>query len=226
MNKYYLGGYYLIQQKYFESLQSNTYTCSTCINDSLLGAWGYEWVQKTEVELNDLKKDLLIDDATLQAIYQWRHTAENTGNTGWPNVFANTAAAKEYKQRFFNHIPGLLLIGLYFDEQQTDIILKHTTPGPQMAPIGIYSNLLKKIPEAPAVEGVPIGYDLIRIEISGDFHTFHCYNAAQHVQEKFRLTLNRYGLLEDTSHFREVLTEWNKEEDDLWTFCKCLLIAL
>ena len=78
-------------------------------------------------------------------------------------------------------------------------------------------------------EGKTIGYDLIGIELSGDFHTFYCHNMADELKSKFSLEINEYGLIKNCSDWKSLTDYMNNDETGCepvpWFYVKVKLIA-
>src|SRR6186713_2012816 len=148
---YHLGGYYLIRQLpiTFGSQEFKTvFTCSTCINDSLLSDWSYSWTTNNNSKIDDIKNEYLLTDENIQAIRHWVDKAFNEKRIGWTNVFSDMAAAKEYKDLFFSNISDVHFIAIYFEEMEIGDLLSDFRPkNESLGQIGLNENLMKKIPE-------------------------------------------------------------------------------
>ena len=152
-------------------------TCSTCINNSLLDSWSFSWatlLKKAEIETKQM--GLGIDNATIESVHKWTDIKyDDEKAIGWCNVFFNTESAITYYQTHFSHLKNIQLISLYFDKFEAQEIIAHFEPAnPTQGTIGIVDMLQKRIDEDLNNEEKTIGYDLLGIELGGDFHTFHC----------------------------------------------------
>ena len=74
----------------------------------------------------------------------------------------------------------------------------------------------------------PEGDIIIGIEISGDFHSFHCHDISTDLTERFGLTLNEYGLFEGAEDWKPIMDYMNDENNGFepvpWFVCKTKLI--
>lgn len=230
MTSYYLGGYYLIQQRPidFGSFKSEiVHTCSNCINDSLLEHWSYSWTTNNDLYIEEIKQDYLIDDETISSIRSWIDKAFNDKKIGWINLFKNIDTAKEYRHRFFSHLPETKILGIYFTGIEREKLLNEFKPqNENLGSIGLYDNLQKEMLEKSLKETL-LGHDIIGIEIDGSFHSFYCHDISKDLIEKFDLTINNYGLFEDSEKWQSVLNYMNDEQNGFepvpWFVCKTKL---
>lgn len=232
MTPYYLGGYYLIKQKpidFGSSKSKVVCTCSTCINDSLLDDWSYSWTTKNNSQIKDIKQGYQINDDTVSSIRQWVDEAFDEKKIGWVNLFEDLTKAKEYKSRFFSHLPDTKIVGIYFTEDEGNILLSEFTPqGESAGSIGLYDNLSKKIHEQDSVNELFIGFDIVGVELDGSFHTFYCHDIANDLAERFGLTINQYGLFQAIRQWQSLLDYMNDEQNGFepvpWFICKVKLV--
>lgn len=74
-----------------------------------------------------------------------------------------------------------------------------------------------------------LGYDYIGIEVSGDFHSFHCHDLGKEFSEKFNLTINNYNLFESDINSKQVLNYLNNEKNGCspvpWHIVKTKLVV-
>jgi hypothetical protein len=228
MALYYLGGYFLIKPRPidFGTLKERTvYTCSTCINDALIDNWSYTWTTDNNSQINSVLKALDLELNKIPEIRSWVDTEYENEHIGWQSVFLDLDTAKRYKQTFFSHIDHLLIMGVYFSENQCAELLEEF----ETNRIGLYQTLAKKIPENQNANEEFIGFDLLGIELSGDFHTFHCHDISQELTNRFALEINPYGLLNDADNWDSVLEYMNDEETGLepvpWFSAKIKIVA-
>lgn len=219
MNSYYFGGYYLMKLKpigFGSERNTIVYTCSNCINDSLLGSWAYPRVKTKNEELKSVYQDLQIDGEKFLAIRNWADNKIETESIGWVNVFADLKTVKQYKQTFFSHLEDLVIMSIYFDKNEMDDFFDEFKSGNAIqGSVGIYQNLIKKIPEDELKDELFIGFDLIGIELSGDFHSFHCHNISEELITKFNIEINPYGLLNTNSNWQPILEYMNDDATGL-----------
>jgi len=205
------------------------YTCSNCINDSLIDSWAYSGIKINNDELKSVYKNLQIDGEQLLAIRNWADNKIETDNIGWVNVFADLKTVRLYKQTFFSHLDDVVVMSIHFDEKETNDFLNEFKPiNETQGSIGIYQNLIKGIPENESQNEKFIGFDLIGIENSGDFHSFHCHDISKGLSNKFNLEINSYGLLDAINNWAPILNYMNDEEIGLepvpWYSAKIKLV--
>jgi hypothetical protein len=227
MSSYYLGGYFLIKLRAvdFSALKCNSvYTCSTCINDTLIDSWSYSWTTDNNSQINSVLKDFDLELDKISKIRSWVDKKHDEEHIGWQSVFSDLETAILYKKTFFSHLDDILIMGIYFDASESLKLLKEF----ETNKIGLYKNLNKKVPENQYENEELIGFDLIGIESSGDFHTFYCHDISNDLTNKFNLEINSYGLLNDSNDWEHVLDYMNDEETGLepvpWFSVKVKLI--
>lgn len=209
---YYQGGYYLLQSRPIEfgSIKGkNLWTASACLNESYLDAWSYSWAGQ-EQKLAICEK-YGWSPAQLVALEQWVDQQLEAGHLGWVNVFQNLATAKAYKALFFEQ-EEVLCLGISFAASQQQALIQHCGPSSKLeGEIGLRQFLSQAIPENPA--GKFLGYDLIGVEIDGSFHSLHCHDLQPILEEKFNLSFNDYGLIEEAANWQAVLEYCNDEQE-------------
>jgi hypothetical protein len=214
---YYLGGYYLMQlspMNYGSQKDTKVFTCSNCINESLLKYWSYSWTTDTDAQIETIKQDYSISDKVVEGIRQWVDEQFNNNQIGWSNVFFDLQSVRYYRQTFFAHLPDLKIMSIYFEEGEANDLLQHFKPQTdKQGAIGLYQMLSEQIAEQQNVNEKMIGYDLIGIENSGDFHTFYCHDLAAELERKFALTTNEYGLLGEITEWKPVVDYMNNAEN-------------
>ena len=158
---FYLGGYYLLNL----DREKNIYTCSNCINNSLLGTWSFSWSNDGKNVSSEIKAKFNIDNKQVTKIQNWVDQKFDEEKIGWFNVFSDLDTLKEYKQNFFSDTKTEIL-SIYFPEtEKVDFLKAFIPPNKEVGEIGIYKNLKKNILENKDKE--TLGYDLIGIELGG-----------------------------------------------------------
>ncbi|RRB07393.1 hypothetical protein [Larkinella rosea] len=211
---YFLGGYFLLKIKPFDwSPIPEVYTCSTCINDSLLNTWSYRWVNERVDHLNTAEELVGLNSANVTAIRHWTDKKLAVGEIGYPNVFMDLNTAREYRQKFFPHLDSVKLLAMYFDEPAAEAIIQELKPKTAtMGECGLDQMLSRKVPENEDNDETTIGYDLVGIEMGGSFHSFHCHGIGVELTEKFGLTLNQFGLFDYCADWKPVLDAFKNGE--------------
>jgi len=228
MTPYFLGGYYLMKQRPidFGSLRSKmVYTCSDCINDGLLDIWSYTWTTNNNAQIENIKSELQLNDDTILSIRHWVDSALNDKKIGWSNLFKDIHTVKDFRQKFYSHLSDVLILGIYFAETEMEDLYDEFRPQAESSgSIGLYENLLIRIPEAQSDLETFIGFDIIGIEIDGGLHTFYCHDISKDLIERFDLEINQYGLFNDSDNWKSVIEYMNAEENGFepvpWFVCK------
>jgi hypothetical protein len=229
--KYYLGGYYLIklQPKEFGVDSKNLiYTCSNCLNNNLVDAWSYSWTAENDKQAIEAKEIFNLSDSQLISIRTWVDRKHNEDKIGGLNVFTDIETVIEYKAEFFSHLSDIKIIALYFDEAERKDLLEEFKPKSEtFGEIGLRLTLLKEIEETESE--MFLGYDYIGIESSGDFHTFHCHDLSNEFPNKFKLSVNSFGLFENNNSSKQVLDYLNDETNGCepvpWYIAKIKLLS-
>ncbi|MDR1066343.1 MAG: hypothetical protein LBL35_02760 [Clostridiales bacterium] len=209
--KYYLGGYFLMRLsplKWGARSGDLIYTCSDCINENIIDSWSYSWTCKKEEILDEAKQKYDIDDDDIELIQNWVDSNFEKKKIRWFNIFSEVEIAIEYKNIFFPRLNDINLLGIYFDETETNKILEEFK---RDSDIGSRSILSEKILEED--NGKTLGYDLIGMdEFTGQFHSFWCHDIGQELADRFGLNLNENGLFDNCLNWDEVLKSLSGSE--------------
>jgi len=228
----YLGGYYVVKQRPIDfggKISKVIYTCSNCINDSLLDHWAYTWTTGNDSQIEDIKAEYQLSDEDVHSIRKWVDNAFNDKRIGWINLFKDLSVAEEYIRNFFPHLSDLKIISVYFPDSEVPHLLSEFQPADEnRGAIGLYENLMKRIPESTNSSELPIGYDIIGIELDGGFHTCYCHDVSDSLAEMFQLEINEYGLFQETADWEPLIKYMNAEENGFepvpWFVCKTKLV--
>lgn len=105
----------------------------------------------------------------------------------------------EYKNLFFPEDRSEIL-SINFPETETaELLSLFNSEDSSFQEIGLSNNLKNRIVENE--NDKTIGYDLIGIEESGDFHSFHCHDLATELTEKFGIEINEFGLIKENNQW-------------------------
>jgi len=229
---FYRGGYYLIKLRpigFGTQISKSVFTCSDCINDSLIGSWSYSWTTNNDLAIEEIEDQFQLKTEQIQSIREWVDRAYEDKRIGWSNLFCDLETAQEYSRTFFEHLPERQIISVYFSEAEVaDLLSEFKLSDEGRGAIGLYDSLLKKVPESLLARETFLGFDLVGIECSGDFHTFYCHDISKDLVERFKLTINQYGLFEDIVDWKPVVDYLNAEENGFepvpWFVCKVKLV--
>ena len=210
---YYIGAYYLIKLKpidYGTIKGSKIYSCSRCLNDSFFDSWAISWATTEQKELEETKRAFNLTDKNVQEIQTWADKKLDEEKLGWINTFTDLKTLIEYKEKFFLSDSNFEILSISFPESDLEEALEMTKPDElNSGEIGIYTKLKAKELDSEKVEF--LGYDLIGIEISGDFHSFHCHNLSNYLKDKFGLRINEFGLIENCENWNEIMEFMNDQ---------------
>ena len=216
--KYYLGAYHLLKLKpldFGKFKGQKVLTGSRCLNESFFDAWSLSWTEDGKKNLSVPKKEFNLTGSQVQAIQEWADEKFNHKHLGWINTFNDLETVKEYQSKFFSHHRDFDIVAIYFPENSAKEFMAEFEPQTeQTGEIGILDCLKQKTPER-LIDEEFIGYDLIGMEFSGDYHSFHCYDNADDMINKFGLTLNNLGLIEEFEQKEELLDYANNSENGL-----------
>lgn len=226
--KYYLGTYHLLKLK---ALNFGAYkgkkilTGSRCLNDSYFDAWSLSWTEDGKHKLQEAQQSFGITESEIKEIQAWADEMFNTDRLGWINTFNDREILSAYRDRFFAQSHDSEAIGIYFPEDAMEDFIQEFEPqSAEIGSIGILNNLKQKKPEQADEEF--IGYDLIGMEPSGDYHSFHCYDKASDLHNKFQLELNDYGLLKEVKSRDRLLAYANDPDQSQLPFVPWYLVKV
>lgn len=213
---YYLGAYYFLKLKpltYGIYKGQTIFTGCRCINESYFDAsWALSW--GTDINyLNEVKQEFELTTDSLEEIQSWCDKKFNEKHLGWINTFNDINTLFEYKNRFFNEATDFEMIGLYFDKESIQALKNEFEPNTEtLGSIGILDCLNKKTPEQTEHEKF-IGYELIELDFTGDYHSFYCLNNSDELIKKFNLSINKNGLIDEFQNKKELLKYLNNAKN-------------
>jgi hypothetical protein len=231
--KYYLGAYYLIKlhkANYGSIMDTRIYTCSTCINDSYFDSWSITWSAVNNSDnVKEAKEEFNLTNSQITDIQTWADQKFEEKKIGWINTFSDYDVLSEYKNKFFSNVQDYLILSINFPEtEKNDLLEEFSIKEKGIGAIGLWENLHRNIPEVTDESEVEIGFDLIGVELSGDFHTFHCHDLADELIQKFNIEINQYGLITSEDNWEQMVEYMNDEENGFepvpWFFVKVKMI--
>lgn len=216
---YYLGAYQLLKLKplNFGAFKGQKIlTGSRCLNESYFDAWALSWTEDAEDgkdKLSEPEREFNITKTEIKEIQKWADKKFNEKHLGWINTFNDFETIIEYKNKFFKSATDFKAIGIYFPETAIQGFINEFEPQTDnTGGIGILDTLKTQTPENMYNEEF-MGYDLIGMEFSGDYHSFHCYGNSNEIIKKFGLKLNESGLITEFENKQEVLSYANNPEN-------------
>ncbi|PID90073.1 MAG: hypothetical protein CSA97_04800 [Bacteroidetes bacterium] len=209
--EYYLGGYYLfrlVELPYGSFEGRRVYTCSSYINESYYDSWALPWTGDGEGLCEADIAHLQPDGEHLPQLQEWVDARFNEERMGWQSVFADMPTLHEYRRFFFPDSPAVAL-GVAFPEGERKALLEALKPAGEMSgEVGLYQNLKAARLDAEG-EGEVLGFDIIGVDVAWECFSFHTHDLAPELQERFGLTVNAYGLLEDNEHWDAIMAYMN-----------------
>ncbi|MFD1014660.1 hypothetical protein [Winogradskyella rapida] len=223
--RYYTGAYYLIKLRdsNFGTYEGKKlHTCSICINDSFFNAWSISWAEDGKNVSAETKSDFNLNEKLIKEIQNWTDKKMEENKIGWICTFADLETLTEYKSSFFPKAESEIL-SINFPETERDKLLNLFNPEKTtFGEIGLSINLKKGISENKDEQ--TLGYDLIGIEDSSEFHSFHCHDLASELIKKFGIEINEYGLISENDKWTEMVEYMNDEkngfESSPWFYVK------
>jgi hypothetical protein len=156
------------------------------------------------ITLADLPEELKLTESEFHEIRSWVERALACSDLGWPNVFLNLSAARDFKHRFMHAVPGVHLIGLAIAAEDSEEFL------PDYETSGLGMIVPRRLP--PDDSGVLLGFDVLGVESSGHFHTFSCNDQARDYVEKLGIKFNDRGLIPDQDQAFAAAEYTNRDE--------------
>jgi hypothetical protein len=231
MEKYYLGGYYLIKTvpiDYWGEENKVVRSCSGCFNIHAFDDWCTSWISDKNFHV---KIDLELSDEVFEGIQKWAIERFEFGT----NVLPDLQTALEYKELFFKSREDIQIYSIYFPETDADLLISQFEEREnnkyfkyKFEDFALRKNLIKKIEEPNNANEELLGYDFIGVEASGSFHTFHCHGIAQTLIDNFSLRMNEFGLFDEPIYpdsIREYLNKPNAPVEQVpWYIVKVKLV--
>ena len=128
----------------------------------------------------------------------------------------------EYKSSFFPKAESEILSINFPESERTELLNLFNPEKTSFGEIGLSTNLKKGIKESE--DELTLGYDLIGIEDSSEFHSFHCHDLASDLIEKFGIEINEFGQINENDKWTEMVEYMNDEkngfESSPWFYVK------
>jgi hypothetical protein len=185
-------------------------TVSTCMVHAYPGWWalpGEEMLPDGGTRprtLADVPEELKLTGSEFEEARSWVDRSLASSDLGWPNVFLNLRAAREFKRRFMKAVPGVHLIGLVIAADDAE----EFTPDYETSGLGMIVS--RRLP--PDDSGAFLGFDVLGVEIGWSFHTFSCNGLAADYVGRLGITFNAYGLIPDQDQALAAAEYTNRDE--------------
>lgn len=223
--RYYKGSYYLIKlrdSKFGTYEGKKLHTCSTCINDSYFDAWSISWAEDGKNVSSETKSNFKLNEKLIKEIQNWTDKKLEENKIGWICTFADLETLTEYKRSFFPKAESEVL-SINFPESERNEFLNLFNPeNSSYGEIGLSKNLKNGTEQIETEQ--TLGFDLIGVESSGEFHSFHCHDLASDLIERFEIEINEFGLICENNKWNEMVEYMNDEkngfESSPWFYVK------
>lgn len=197
--KYVSGGYYIISSierpDYVdkEVIPNTIFSASECICDihpSINILWGQS---KKEKEL--YAEQLKISQSTYQDIENWVGDMFEEEVFAFPQLFTTVDLAKEFYNKFLNHLTDIQIIGIGLPEKYVDEFIEYEEMinKTEKERYGIEKLLLRNV-EVDNKEAKMIGYEVLGFEF-GTFHSYLCNGLEKDFKKHFNFVLNENGFI-------------------------------
>jgi hypothetical protein len=115
------------------------------------------------------------------------------GRYGWPNVFLDLTAAREYRRRYCCEVRGVRLLGIALAGPRSEQFLTDAAPFKDQDEPGVFKATSARRP--PPGDASLRGFEVLGYEC-GEFHSFIC-NGLEREYAVLGMQLNEFGLLDD-----------------------------
>lgn len=182
-------------------------TASECIGDVYPGFWAIKSAETPPEELAKVREELKLTESEFEDLRSWVDLSLASSDLGWPNVFLNLRAAREFKRRFMNAVPGVHLVGLVIATDDAEEVMSDPS---YYGPSGMLEIISRQLP--PEKAGVFLGFDVLGVEYGGSLHTFSCNGLERDYVVKFGITFNAHGLIADQDQALAAAEYTNRDE--------------
>lgn len=197
--KFISGGYYLISSlerpDYMdkEVIPNVIFSASECLCDfhpSINILWG-----KSKNEKEKYAEKLKISQSTYQDIEDWVGDMFEKEVFVYPQLFTTVDLAKEFYNKFLNHLNDIQIIGIGLPEEYVDEFIKYesTLNKTRKEREGIENLVLHNV-EVENKAAKIIGYEVLGFEF-GTFHSYLCNGLEKDFKKHFTFVLNENGLI-------------------------------
>lgn len=200
--QFFLGGYYLVQATPRSELEEwwppplvprIFWTVDEYICNLFPGSWGPTWVRPSPRELEEVRQNLSLTEKELVTLREWVDSQMDRGVFGWPNVFLDPEAAREFHHRYLSARADVKLLTISLPDIYVEEFLRHAA-GSNQGRDGVYQMMMKRAnaPECLRTHGFEVlGYDM------GSFHSFVVNYLQVEYRDKLAISLNAFGKIDD-----------------------------
>ncbi len=211
---YQLGGYYVMRLNTYFFAPAPAYhlfTVCTDFNDNLLDYLEWErpeWLHREAERASTNIETFFLADLDGEQLQAWINQKYQEGKLEWLENFSDLAAAYEYRDLFFRHVPNVYILSLSFLEADVQSTLQELKTKGIVNPGALWKQFAKPITPNPQEKGKVIGYDIIGLElgcITLDSFLVH----STELFEPFGVRINQFGLINDERKQKELMAFMN-----------------
>lgn len=186
-------------------------TASTCMADVYPDERVLTWANTSPEDLAGVREKLKLNESDFEDLRKWEDQSFDLG-FGWPNVILDLMFAREFNRRYLQAIRGIHLLGMCITTDDAEKFNKHIVywSKGRTGESGFQKIFSRRLPCVHA--GAFLGFDVIGLEWSGEFHTFSCNDLAKDYVEKLGITFNAHGLIPDET-MAFAAAEYTKREE-------------
>lgn len=170
-------------------------TVSDCHADVYPDWWALPW---NDVDVDWLRSERAcyeLDNTGVADLRGWVAQAMDDGRFGWPHVFFELDAAREFRRRFLRAIPGTRVVGLSVEADVARAFLRDEALQGGDDGSGIWTMLSRGTPLLR--RDAPLGFEVLGAESDGTLHTLRCNEAERELVETLGVAFNAHGLIRD-----------------------------
>lgn len=192
-------------------LPSRIITASTCMADVYPDERVLTWANTSPEELAIVREKLKLNESEFEDLRKWEDQSFDLG-FGWPRVILDLMFAREFNRRYLQAIRGIHLLGMCITTDDAEEFRKHVAywSGERAGETGFQKVFSRRMPCVDP--GVFLGFDVIGLDYSGEFHTFSCNGLVKDYVEKLGITFNAHGLIPDQDQALAAAEYTNRDE--------------
>lgn len=176
------------------TLPSTLWTISGCICDTLPDSWALSWSQDAPEVLAEARQLLGLTSGEFATMREYVEQLYVDGRFGWPDVFLDLAAAREFRRKYCRGVRGVRLLGIALATPLVEQFLIDATPFKSQEEPGVFRAVSARRP--PPHDGSIRGFEVLGYEDHGGFHSFVC-NGLEREYASLGIRLNEFGLMDD-----------------------------
>ena len=220
INKYHLGGYYIVKPtqraEYMNSqiMPETILSVSNCICDvypDISSVWS-----TSEKEKDKYRQNLDIPNTTFNNLIEWINDKNNSGDFGFPHVFNNLESARDFYLNFLYNVQGLHLVGIGLPEEYNDEFVEDTGITKETYH-GIEKNIINRCQMGS--NGSVLGFEILGYDM-GTFHSYICNSLEEDYDKEFGFRLNSSGFISTIDEAKKLAEYTNQDtvgaEPVLW----------